>query len=160
MLVVSDATPLNILVRAGMIELLPDLFSRVLIPPAVSEELSREQTPAPVREWLATGPEWLEVRAPIRAVSAERKGHGERQAITLALEVGAELVLADDRVARRQAAAAGLRITGTLGVLEEAAGRGLVPLSSAIERVMNAGLFLSPRIIEDSLRRSAEGRKE
>ena len=38
--VVSDATPLNYLVLINAVEVLPRLFSAVLIPPAVAAELS------------------------------------------------------------------------------------------------------------------------
>lgn len=156
MLVVSDASPLNILVRAELVDILPQLFTRVVIPPAVADELNQEQTPVVVREWLSSAPDWLEVRGPTTARDTMRKGRGEREAITLALEIDAELILADDRMARRQAESLGLRITGTIGVLERAADRNLVPLGTAIERVVGAGLFVSPSVVQNALRRAQE----
>jgi predicted nucleic acid-binding protein len=49
--------------------LLPKLYGRVLIPPAVAEELNHESTPKVVRVWLAGPPSWLEIR---RAVGTLR----------------------------------------------------------------------------------------
>jgi predicted nucleic acid-binding protein len=57
--IVSDTTPLNYLVLIDAVEVLPRLYQRVLIPPAVRDELARPQTPEPVRLWLASPPSWL-----------------------------------------------------------------------------------------------------
>ena len=51
MLVVSDATPLNILVRSELVHVLPALFETIVIPPAVHRELCHPSTPPVVREW-------------------------------------------------------------------------------------------------------------
>lgn len=45
MIVVSDASPVNILVRLGQINVLQSLFQRVVVPVSVAEELSRPATP-------------------------------------------------------------------------------------------------------------------
>ena len=49
MIVVADTTPLRYLVVIGREQLLPALYGRVLIPPAVAEELDHESTPDVVR---------------------------------------------------------------------------------------------------------------
>lgn len=56
MLVVSDASPINILVRIGHIDILPRLFDRVLIPGTVAKELSHKRTPPEVLAWIQSGP--------------------------------------------------------------------------------------------------------
>lgn len=53
MVVVSDTTPLNILIRIELIDLLPSLFGDVIVPPAVIAELRHVNTPSMIREWLA-----------------------------------------------------------------------------------------------------------
>jgi predicted nucleic acid-binding protein len=58
---------------------------------------------------------------------------GEQAAILLAESIGAELILLDEKSAPRIAAQRGMRITGTLGVLGEAAARGIVGLPAAID---------------------------
>ena len=159
MLVVSDAPPLNILSRATLAGVLPPFLERVFIPPAVAAELGHPSSPAVLRAVMGALPDWLEVRAPVGLVGDEPKGRGEREAITLAVEVHAGLFLADDKAARRTARSLGIATTGTLGVLELAASRGLCDLQSSLELVRSAGLFLSARLIEHSLRQDAERRR-
>src|SRR5215470_19877607 len=64
MLVVSDTSPINYLVLMRQETLLPTLYERVVIPPAVHEELQRSQTPEEVRQWIAHPPVWLSVQRP------------------------------------------------------------------------------------------------
>ena len=59
--IVSDTTPLNYLVLIDAVDLLPRLYQRVLIPPAVRDELTRPKTPETVRLWMIQPPSWLEV---------------------------------------------------------------------------------------------------
>lgn len=75
MIVVSDATPLNVLVRIGHIDLLAELFDEVVIPPAVRDELSHSATPEIVRSWLNSNPRWLVVRAPTSVVDETLARH-------------------------------------------------------------------------------------
>jgi len=53
MIVVADTTPLRYLVIVERQHLLPALYGRVLIPPAVADELDHENAPEAVRAWLA-----------------------------------------------------------------------------------------------------------
>lgn len=105
MIVISDATPLNVLVRMNLAETLPALSGRILIPPAVQAELTRDATPDQVRRWMAAPPNWLVVQAPRQAGHGPDKGRGERDAVQLAKELGADRVLADDGKARGAAKA-------------------------------------------------------
>ena len=71
MIVIADTTPLNYMVWIGEIEVLPKLYGRVIIPPAVCDELKRARAPEAVRLWIARPPAWLEVRLPRRKPDAE-----------------------------------------------------------------------------------------
>ena len=64
MLVVADTSPLNYLVWIQQETLLPILYDRVVIPPAVYEELQRPETPHVVRQWGAHSPRWLTIQPP------------------------------------------------------------------------------------------------
>ena len=152
MIVVSDATPLNVLARIALIEFLPRLYGRVVIPSAVRDELTRPSTPKDVRDWAASAPAWLEVKDPAVRDQGGLAGRGERQAIALAVELGADRLLVDDGKARRQAANAGIRTIGTLGLLEAFSTRGICPLDQALAR-LPADFRLSPQLIEESLER-------
>jgi len=56
MLVVADASPLHYVVLLQQDTLLPTLYERVVIPPAVHGELQRPHTPSVVRQWVAQPP--------------------------------------------------------------------------------------------------------
>ncbi len=74
------------------------------------------------------------------------------------MELKADLLLADDRKARRAARERGLVITGALGVLEIGSAKGLIRLKDAVERLRATDFFIAETIIEDSLRRDRERR--
>jgi predicted nucleic acid-binding protein len=94
-IVVADASPLRYLILIEHVHVLPALYGRVLIPPAVIAELNRERTPDLVRAWLAKSPDWLHVQAPREALTGLGNvlGDGERQAIALAVEMAADALL-------------------------------------------------------------------
>ena len=56
---------------------------------------------------------------------------GEQAVIALAVSLRAELILMDDRVGVAAARSRGLAATGTLGLLDRAARRGLIDLAAA-----------------------------
>jgi len=161
-LVVADTTPLNDLILIDCEEVLAKLFTRVLIPPAVLRELQDSGTPEAVRRWTEKLPAWLEVH-PAQDGSAgalpASLGAGEREAIALGEELHADLLLVDDREAREEASKHGLRILGTLGLLERAAALGLVSLPAAIERLRGTTFRIAGSLVEDALRRDAERRR-
>jgi predicted nucleic acid-binding protein len=152
MIVVADTTPLRYLVAIDREHLLPALYGRVLIPPAVAEELNHESTPKVVRDWLASRPSWLEIRRPVHSLAPEVDlDRGEREAIALAEEVSADLLLVDDWDARQEAERRHLRAVGTLRVLADGAGRGLTNLQEDFERLRRTNFRVNPELLESLL---------
>jgi predicted nucleic acid-binding protein len=152
---VSDASPLCYLILIGQAELLPVLFGRVGVPRVVVGELLHRSAPEEVRAWVADLPAWVEVYdRPQSAVAPGGKLHaGEEAAILVAEAVGADIVLIDERAARRVALNRGLRVTGTLGVLVEAASLGLVDLAGSIERLRSTNFRCSPALLKATMDR-------
>jgi predicted nucleic acid-binding protein len=134
MLVVSDSSPLNFLIRMGHIDVLETLFGEVLIPPMVEEELTRPTTPAEVRNFIAAKPAWLRVQSPSRSEPIARLDPGEAAAINLSLEVHADVLLVDDGNARRAALQRGLVVVGLLGILDRADEKRLLEFSEVVKR--------------------------
>ncbi len=62
--VISDASPLRYLLLVDVVEVLPTLYGRVLVPQAVVDELRQQRTPELIRVWLSQPPAWLEVVPP------------------------------------------------------------------------------------------------
>jgi predicted nucleic acid-binding protein len=148
-LVVADTSPLNYLVRIECAELLPALFDRIVIPSAVLRELGDPDAPPAVRQWVGSRPEWLEIREiqgpPPPALLAELDA-GEAEAIQLAAELRADLLLIDERKGTSLAQREGLEVTGTLGVLLQAARSGLVDLDAALGRLQRTGFRATPEL--------------
>jgi uncharacterized protein len=145
--VVADTTPLRYLVETGYEYLLPRLFGSVLIPGAVAVELQQERTPASVRRWAALLPSWVEVRqvtAPASAHEPTRLDRGESEAIELAKSLDAKLLLIDERAGARIARGYGFAVTGTLGVLAEAARSGLISIEEALDRLGKTNFRRTP----------------
>jgi predicted nucleic acid-binding protein len=61
-LVVADTSPINYLILIGHIEILPSLFTRVILPDVVRKELMHSKAPAAVQRWIAHPPSWAELR--------------------------------------------------------------------------------------------------
>jgi predicted nucleic acid-binding protein len=73
---------------------------------------------------------------------------GEREAISLALSVGADLILVDERKARQAAEEQALQVSGTLAVIGLAAEHKLVTLGDAVDRLAKTNFRVSPRLLK------------
>jgi predicted nucleic acid-binding protein len=157
MIVVSDTTPLNYFVLIGEADILPTLFGRVVIPPAVAAELLHAHTPELVRSWMSSPPSWLEVHAPTlhKADELNYLGAGERQAILLAEELRAEWLIIDEYKGRVEANRRKLPVIGTVRVLDEAADRQLIKLPDVLTKLQRTSFFLSPDLVRWLLNRDA-----
>lgn len=122
MIVVSDASPLINLSVVGHLELLHQLYGSLKIPQAVSKEIIKADQSVP--SWIEICP--VSNKALVTALIVELDP-GEAEAIALAVELSADLLLIDERIGRKMAARFGLRFTGILGVLVEAKNKGLIP---------------------------------
>jgi len=121
-MIVSNTSPLRYLVAVGQVDLLRQVFEKVLIPPAVFAELTHPSGRDDVRQWIEQPPAWLRVHAlespPPRELVATLDP-GECEALQLALETHPDFILMDERLGRRAATALGLTVIGALGLLRE-----------------------------------------
>src|SRR5438045_1200495 len=155
-LVVADTGPLNYLILIEQAHILAVLFEKVFIPQVVQDELRHDEAPASVRQWIATPPAWLEVTPDDREDDDPdllRLDLGERFAIRLAIRIKADLMLMDDRDGANLARRRGIAVTGTLGILDLAATRGLIRLDVAIERLKQTSFRYPPDVVEALLAR-------
>jgi predicted nucleic acid-binding protein len=161
-LVVADTAPLNYLVLIGHVELLSALFEKVFVPETVRDELRHAEAPDAVRQWVADLPHWIEVVARGRETddpTLERLDDGERAAIELAVRIGADLILMDDRDGVTVARSKGFAVTGTLGILDLAARRDLIRLDDALERLKATSFRCRPEIMDALLAKHRAERK-
>jgi len=154
MIVVCDTSPVNYLVLIDEIDLLPQLFTTVVLPAAVLAELHHARTPQRVASWARELPPWVRVISPEGPVGDVGLGRGEAEAIAVATQIAADTVLIDERKATVVARQRGLLVTGTLGVLALAAESKLVDLEASIGRLLDTNFRASPALIDDILRQS------
>jgi len=135
--VVADTSPLRYLLQIDQIELLPRLFEKILIPSVVCDELKHPSAPEVVRNWMNMRPGWLEVSVVSSGEdpSLAALDEGEKSAIALGLSLRADLILIDDSRGAAVARDKGFEVTGTLGILDLAARRGMIDLADALARL-------------------------
>jgi predicted nucleic acid-binding protein len=156
MLVVSDASPLNVLIRTSLIGILPALYRKIIVPSAVGSEMSHPAAPQSVRDFIGAPPAWVEVRTPSKLLVLAGLDAGERAAISLATEISADLLLIDEKRGRRAARDLHLRMIGTIGMLELAALRGLIDLEESLKNIRATDFSVSDEIIHAALARNAD----
>ena len=153
MIVVSDTSPICYLLLIGEIELLPQLYGQVLIPRIVQQELSDDRSPVAVKNWITAPPKWLiiqDVTVPADK-DLELINAGEKAAIILAIQEGANLIIIDEALGRKVARNKGLKVTGLLGILDRAAQQNLVDFPQAIAALERTTFRASSKLIESLL---------
>jgi predicted nucleic acid-binding protein len=153
MVVIADTSALNYLVLIEQINVLEKIYGTVVIPETVRNELLHSTAPEPVREWIVQAPEWLRVRTPRNRPdpSLSALDAGERDAITLALELHAKQLIIDDRQGRESAIQHGIPVIGTLGILRAASELGLLDLRATLARLRATNFYVTEEQIRKLL---------
>ena len=140
MIIVSDTSPITNLAAINQLDLLQKLYTGIVIPTAVYNEMVRAGKIVPGAVEVQTLP-WIQKQSVVdsqRVIliqeTQENIDLGEAEAIVLALELKADLLLMDERRGRIVATSYGLQITGLLGVLLQAKRKMLIP---AVKILMN-----------------------
>lgn len=155
----SPTSPINYLILIGEIEILPRLLGEILIPPAVHRELLSASAPPAVHQWARNLPTWARIVKPLSIDNTLDLGAGETEAIALATEVKAALLLIDERLGRKAARERSLRTIGTLLILSEADERGLLDFERTVKRLLETTFRASPEIV-DFVRKRLLARKQ
>lgn len=165
MRIVSNASPLINLARVGQLDLLQQLYGELTIPEAVWQEVVLEGAGQPgakaveAASWIRVQP--ITNRELAQALRQELDA-GEAEAIALALEVKAELLLMDEHLGRETALHMDVRCIGLIGALIEAKRRGMVdsirPLLDSLQEV--AGFWISQTLYQRVLQDEGESPEE
>ncbi len=110
-----------------------------------------------MRRWIATAPEWLEVRKPTIEPDAELIAAdldvGEFDAILLAQELGASELILDDAEGRKEAERRHLHFIGTIGILQAAGKQGLLNLRVALNQLRRTTFYISQELFDRLIER-------
>lgn len=165
MIVVSDASALINLARIRELRLLRRLYGKLLIPQAVWREVVVEGAGQPGADEVSNA-SWIEAKAVTnehlaRALRQDLDA-GEAEAIVLALELEADLLIMDERLGRETAQHLGVRYLGLIGVLIAAKRGGLIDsVKSRLDALRDvAGFRVSNELYEHVVRDEGEGEKE
>ncbi len=158
-IVVSNTTPLIALAYLARLDLMPTLFGTIHVPQAVYDEIQHNPNAIGAAElrtayWLRITPvtDMLAVELLLDQLDA-----GESQAIVLARELNAGLVLMDERRGRRRALQSGLAVAGTIAILIRARQLGLIDqLRPMLDMLRHLPFHLSNALYQDALRRVDE----
>lgn len=161
MIVISDASPLINLAIIGKLDLLPALFGKVVIPQKVFEEIVVQGSEMPGADAVRMA-SWIEVRPSSNRMLVQalqtQVDPGEAEAIALALEMQAHLLLIDERIGRQLAKEFRLPIMGLLGVLKIAKEKSLIPRLKPLldQLIQEAGFRVSKALYQQILEQEGE----
>lgn len=159
MIVVSDTSPILSLALIGRLDLLRDLYGSIVIPAAVRQEiLATDQSGVEEfsrADWIITRP--IEPDVILKLLQRE-VDPGEAEAIGLALQLKAAVLLIDERKARSLAQYLELNIVGLLDVLQEAKQRQLIPTIKPVldDLLTRAHFRLSRKLYQRTLSTAGE----
>jgi uncharacterized protein len=163
-IVVSDTSPITNLSAIGQLGLLRQLYGTIIIPLAVYNEMVAVGKVVPGAVEVQTF-DWIQVQAVVDAQSVtdvqaaqDDIDRGEAEAIMLALELKADLILMDERRGRALATDYGLNLTGLLGVFLQAKHNGLIPaVKPLIDQLIETADFrVSQQLYERVLQAASE----
>ncbi len=149
MIVISDTTAISNLIQINELELLKKLYKRILIPSAVFDELMILENSEP-RIKAILHKDWIEiqtVKSSFLLTEIELSlDKGEAEAIALAIEIKADLLMIDEKEGRKVAEEKGVPIIGTMGVLLNAKQLGLISsVQEKMDELRQIGFWISDR---------------
>ena len=156
--VISNNSPLVGLLGINLLSLLRDLYTEVWIPRKVEKEFLKKD-PIVRREVLENAP-WIktvDLTDPQTAAVYVGLHEGESEALALADEYDARLILLDEKRGRRKAKEIGLTVKGIAGILQEAKEEGLIDvIKPLLIQLQDNGIHLSESLINNALRDAGE----
>lgn len=160
MIVVSDTTPLSNLLQIDKLNLLKQLYKKLIIPPAVFDELSVLESIGVSIKPIEDA-EWISIVSPKNRSKVEELlkhlDRGEAEAIALAIEVDIEYFLIDEKQGRIIAEQMDLPIIGTLGSLLKAKQKGfVVSVKTEMIKLREIGFWINDSLFQRMLKLANE----
>jgi len=150
--IISDASPLIVLLKTNKLSILKELFQKIIIPEAVHKEITAKEHEKTIFNKI----EWIETRkirnTDLTTLLEKLIDRGEAEAIVLAKELKATLLI-DDAKARKHAKLLNINIIGTLGLLKIAKNRGLIPsVKKTIDNMLAEGYYIEDKLVQKILK--------
>lgn len=156
--IVLNASPLILLCNGELDFVLPELFTEIIVPEAVWQEivegphLDRAAQMLPGLDWLKK-----ESVTPVPDVIRWDLGIGETEALSFAVEHSDYTPVLDDILAKKCTRSLGIQTIGTGAILILAKERGLIEsVEQSLRTLQNMGLWISEPIIQMLKRKAGE----
>ncbi len=151
--VVSNTTPIISLLKQSRLDILKSLYEEILIPTAVYYEIEAGKN----KDYYVdlSKLDWIKI-VPIKDKQAVKYfldlDSGEAESIVLATEINADLIILDEKLGRFHAKHAGLKVTGTIGVLIKAKKQGIIEeLKPLLYELTTKDVWFSEKLINEIL---------
>jgi hypothetical protein len=156
--VVSNTTPIISLLKIGRLEILKKLYQELYIPFEVYLEIEAGKNKEYYTDLTKT--DWIH----IVKIQNEKSllffldlDKGEAEAIVLANEINADLIILDETLGRFHAKHIGLNVTGTIGLLLKAKESGIIDnIKQILNELSQKGIWLSEKLIRQTLLKAKE----
>lgn len=150
-MIVSDASPLIVLLKTNNITILKDLFQQITIPQAVYKEITAKEQEKSLFDKI----DWIKIRkiknADMASFIEKLLDKGETEAIILAKELQTKLLI-DDAKARKYAKMLDIEVIGTLGLLKMAKTHGIIiSVRGVISKMLDEGYYINDELIKSLL---------
>lgn len=156
--IISNTTPVIALLSISKLNLLKDIYGKVIIPKGVFEEIEEGKnktyyTDLSVIDWIKI--KSIKDKEPLKYIHDLDKG--EAEVIVLANEINADLVIIDEKQGREYAKYFNLKLTGTIGILLKAKELGLIgKIKPLLYEITKNGIWLSKKFIDKILKIAKE----
>ncbi|MFW5701241.1 MAG: DUF3368 domain-containing protein [Cyclobacteriaceae bacterium] len=156
--VVSNTTPIISLLKLNRLDLLQKLYKQIYIPSAVYKEIEAGKAKGYYKDLSRV--DWINITE-IQDKQAVKYfldlDEGEAEAIVLATELNADLIILDEKLGRFHAKHANLKVTGTIGLLIKAKSEGLVvELKPLLDELTDKEVWISEKLKSEILKKVGE----
>jgi len=151
--IISNTTPILSLLKIDMLDLLHKMYSKVIIPKAVFEEIENGKDKSYYVD--LSNIDWIDI-IEISNVGSRSffvdLDDGEAEVLVLAKELKADLVIMDELMGRRFAKQLNYKLTGTIGILLKAKENRIIPsIGKLLKELTEKGTWINPKLIEKVL---------
>ena len=156
--IVSNTTPIISLLKLNRLDLLQKIYKQVYIPTAVYNEIEAGKTKGYYKDLSEI--DWINILE-IQDKQAVKYfldlDAGEAEAIVLATELNANLIILDEKLGRFHAKHTDLKITGTIGILIKAKSDGLIEkLKPLLDELTDKEVWISEKLKSEILKKVGE----
>ncbi len=146
-IVVSNTSPLIFFLQIKKLDVLKELFGKILITNEVYNEIKNTEQKEALNKEIKRG--WIKKKSTPKLNILNNLDIGEASSISLALQYEQALFIADDLQARNLAKSIGLEITGTIGIILLAKKLGFIEKEFNLQKeLISSNLWISTRLFQ------------